>query len=108
MIRAAAASTVAEAQARADDLRAELTRRQVHPDVLRFCRAELLQQNYFHAVLGGVQERRGQGAHSHRPGRGTDHRWSTRRARCRPGPRIVFNRLGHRLGAIRADRAGDA
>jgi len=23
----------------------------VHPDVLAFCRAELLQQNYFHAVL---------------------------------------------------------
>lgn len=51
VIRAAAAATVAEAQARADDLRAELTRRQVHADVLRFCRAELLQQNYFHAVL---------------------------------------------------------
>lgn len=51
VIRARAASTVAEAQKRADDLRAELARRQVHPDVLRFCRAELLQQNYFHAVL---------------------------------------------------------
>jgi uncharacterized protein (TIGR02391 family) len=51
VIRVKAASTVAEAQARADDLRAELTRRQVHADVLRFCRAELLQQNYFHAVL---------------------------------------------------------
>jgi uncharacterized protein (TIGR02391 family) len=51
VIRARAASTVAEAQSRADDLRAELARRQVHPDVLSFCRAELLQQNYFHAVL---------------------------------------------------------
>lgn len=30
---------------------AELARRDVHPDVLRFCRAELVQQNYFHAVL---------------------------------------------------------
>jgi uncharacterized protein (TIGR02391 family) len=40
-----------EAQQRADDLRAELSRRDVHPDVLRFCRAELLDQNYFHAVL---------------------------------------------------------
>jgi uncharacterized protein (TIGR02391 family) len=28
-----------------------LARRDVHPDVLAFCRAELLQQNYFHAVL---------------------------------------------------------
>jgi uncharacterized protein (TIGR02391 family) len=51
VVRAKAASTVAEAQVRADDLRAELARRQVHPDVLAFCRAELLQQNYFHAVL---------------------------------------------------------
>ena len=38
-------------QRRADDLRAELKRRNVHADVLHFCRAELLQQNYFHAVL---------------------------------------------------------
>ncbi|MFZ0226564.1 MAG: TIGR02391 family protein [Mycobacterium sp.] len=48
---ARAATTVAEAQRRADDLREELKRREVHADVLRFCRAELLQQNYFHAVL---------------------------------------------------------
>lgn len=45
------AATLSEAQQRADDLRAELARRDVHPDVLRFCRVELLQQNYFHAVL---------------------------------------------------------
>ena len=45
------AVTLGEAQRRADDLRAELSRRNVHPDVLAFCRAELLQQNYFHAVL---------------------------------------------------------
>ncbi len=34
-----------------DELRADLTRRGVHPDVLRFCRAELVADNYFHAVL---------------------------------------------------------
>jgi len=51
VIAARAARTVGEAQQRADDLRAELVRRDVHPDVLAFCRAELLQQNYFHAVL---------------------------------------------------------
>jgi uncharacterized protein (TIGR02391 family) len=51
LARAQPAATLGEAQRRADDLRAELTRRDVHPDVLRFCRAELLQQNYFHAVL---------------------------------------------------------
>lgn len=45
------AATLAEAQQRADNLRAELSRRDVHPDVLRFCQTELLQRNYFHAVL---------------------------------------------------------
>lgn len=49
--RAKAAGTLDEAQTRADDLRAELARRGVHPDVLAFCRAELTQGNYFHAVL---------------------------------------------------------
>ncbi len=49
--RVEAAPTLAEAERRADALRAELARRDVHPDVLHFCRAELLQRNYFHAVL---------------------------------------------------------
>jgi uncharacterized protein (TIGR02391 family) len=45
------AQTLNEAQQRAGRLRAELARRQVHHDVLQFCRAELLQSNYFHAVF---------------------------------------------------------
>ena len=45
------AETISEAQRRADELRADLTRRGVHADVLRFCRAELVADNYFHAVL---------------------------------------------------------
>jgi uncharacterized protein (TIGR02391 family) len=45
------AETLAEAEQRADALRVELVRRDVHPDVLHFCRAELTQHNYFHAVL---------------------------------------------------------
>jgi uncharacterized protein (TIGR02391 family) len=45
------AETLSEAQRRADELRADLTTRGVHPDVLRFCRAELVANNYFHAVL---------------------------------------------------------
>lgn len=49
--KAAPAATIGEAQRRADDLRAELTRRGVHPEVLRFCRAELTDRDYFHAVL---------------------------------------------------------
>jgi uncharacterized protein (TIGR02391 family) len=47
----APASTLPEAQARAGRLRAALLQRNVHHDVLRFCRAELLQDNYFHAVF---------------------------------------------------------
>lgn len=46
-----AARTLDEAQQRAGRLRAELVKRNVHPEVLKFCRAELLQNNHFHAVL---------------------------------------------------------
>jgi uncharacterized protein (TIGR02391 family) len=45
------ATTIGEAQERAGRLRSKLIERNVHPDVLRFCRAELLQENYFHAVF---------------------------------------------------------
>lgn len=46
-----AATTIPEAVRRANELRAELTHRSVHPDVLRYCHAELLLDNYFHCVL---------------------------------------------------------
>jgi uncharacterized protein (TIGR02391 family) len=46
-----AASTLSEAQRRAQELRADLIIRGVHPDVMRFCRDELLADDYFHAVL---------------------------------------------------------
>lgn len=45
------ARTLSEAQRRADELRADLSLRGVHPDVLVFCRAELVADDYFHAVL---------------------------------------------------------
>ena len=45
------ADTVSEAAERANELREELRRRNVHPDVIAFCKEELLQQNYFHCVL---------------------------------------------------------
>ncbi|MCO5069190.1 MAG: TIGR02391 family protein [Kiritimatiellae bacterium] len=45
------AKTIDEAVERAGRLRAELVRRHVHADVLAFCRAELTQENYFHAVF---------------------------------------------------------
>jgi uncharacterized protein (TIGR02391 family) len=50
-----AVSTITEAERRADELRADLTRRGVHPEVLRFCRAELVADNYFHAVLEAMK-----------------------------------------------------
>jgi uncharacterized protein (TIGR02391 family) len=46
-----AARSLSEAEARAGRLKSELLKRSVHSDVLRFCRPELLQDNYFHAVL---------------------------------------------------------
>lgn len=45
------ARTLSEAEGRAQRLQRELRRRGVHADVLRFCTAELLADNYFHAVL---------------------------------------------------------
>jgi uncharacterized protein (TIGR02391 family) len=45
------AKTLSEAERRAQDLRNDLTARGVHADVLRFCRAELMVDDYFHAVL---------------------------------------------------------
>jgi uncharacterized protein (TIGR02391 family) len=43
--------TLSEAAKRAGQLRQHLQQRQVHVDVLAFCREELLQDNYFHAVF---------------------------------------------------------
>lgn len=45
------ASTLSEAEARAGRMRPLLAQRHVHPDVMAFCRAELLQDDCFHAVL---------------------------------------------------------
>lgn len=44
-------TTFTAAQERAGHLRRQLIDRRIHPDVLRFCRSELLQDNYFHAVF---------------------------------------------------------
>lgn len=48
---ATAARTLSEAAQRAGRLRKLLEQRQVHSDVLAFCREELLKDNYFHAVF---------------------------------------------------------
>ena len=46
-----AATTLTEAETRANRLRAALSARGVHPHVLAACRAELVEQSVFHAVL---------------------------------------------------------
>lgn len=50
-----AASNLDEALARANRLHAALVSRGVHPDVLKYCRAELLAENYFHAVFEAMK-----------------------------------------------------
>jgi uncharacterized protein (TIGR02391 family) len=45
------ASTLSEAEAMASALRKALVERKVHADVIKFCRAELVVDNYFHAVF---------------------------------------------------------
>jgi uncharacterized protein (TIGR02391 family) len=53
--RASHAANLSEALARANRLHAALKGRAVHHDVLAFCKAELLQSNYFHAVFEAMK-----------------------------------------------------
>lgn len=48
--RMAPAKTLDEAVQAANRVMSELQRREVHPDVIRYCRTELLQEDYFHAI----------------------------------------------------------
>jgi len=50
------ARTLTEAEAMASALRKALVERKVHADVLKFCRSELLVDNYFHAVYALREE----------------------------------------------------
>jgi len=47
----AAASTLDEAEKRLRTIRAKFQGRRMHAEVLKYCRSELLQDNYFHAVF---------------------------------------------------------
>jgi len=49
--RSTRAENLGEAMRRASRLHDALSSRSVHEDVLRFCKAELLDENYFHAVF---------------------------------------------------------
>lgn len=48
-------TTLSGALARASKLRVLLESRSTHPEVFKYCRAELLEENYFHAVLEAVK-----------------------------------------------------
>jgi uncharacterized protein (TIGR02391 family) len=48
-------STVDGARGRAGRLRSLLENRGIHAEVLKYCKAELLEENYFHAVLEAVK-----------------------------------------------------
>lgn len=55
VVRTSVATTISAARAKANALRAKLEDRNAHEKVFEFCRAELLDQNYFHAVLEAVK-----------------------------------------------------
>jgi len=49
--RIRAAQTLDEAEERVKTIRAKFQGRRLHPEVLKYCRTELMQNNYFHAVF---------------------------------------------------------
>ena len=49
--RCDAAQTLDEAERRVRTIRAKFQGRRIHPEVLRHCQTELMQDNYFHAVF---------------------------------------------------------
>lgn len=51
IIKVEQVNTLIEAQKKARNLHIKLSERKVHPEVLRFCQAELVADNYFHAVF---------------------------------------------------------
>jgi uncharacterized protein (TIGR02391 family) len=55
VIRVTPESTIQGARSRAGRLYALLEGRGTHSEILKYCRAELLQENYFHAVLEAVK-----------------------------------------------------
>ena len=45
------ASTISDGQIKVENLKQELENRKAHKEVFKYCKAELLQNNYFHSVL---------------------------------------------------------
>jgi len=55
MIRTEKAATLKDARARAGALKSKLEERGAHSEIFKYCRAELLEDNYFHAVLESIK-----------------------------------------------------
>ena len=53
--RVTAAETLTQALERANRVQSQLRQRNVHPDVIAFCNAEILAENYFHAVFEAMK-----------------------------------------------------
>lgn len=49
------ANTLSEAQQRASHYKYKLEIRNVHPDIVKYCNAELLTENYFHSIFEAVK-----------------------------------------------------
>lgn len=49
------AETLPEADRRAPVIRGKLSGRRIHPEVSKYCRAELIQHNYYHAIFEAVK-----------------------------------------------------
>jgi len=49
------ASTLDQAETRLRIIKAKLAGRNIHPEVVKYCSAELLQDNYFHAIFEAVK-----------------------------------------------------
>ena len=45
------ASTISDVQIKADNLKKELEQRNAHNEIFKYCKVELLQNNYFHSVF---------------------------------------------------------
>lgn len=45
------ATTISDVEIKANNLKLEVEKRKAHPAILNYCKAELLQNNYFHAVF---------------------------------------------------------
>lgn len=55
VVRTEKATTLKDARARAGALKSKLEERSAHPEIFKYCRAELLEDNYFHAVLEAIK-----------------------------------------------------